>query len=356
MTTKGSESDFEALARQYWSAWGEALRQTGARTAEAKAEPSPHGDAAGGWRQAVDWWTQLLPGDGSPAAQEAVERFRNQAGDWLGTMQQVAARFAGRDATSAEVAQAWREAVQAQGERLMQWTLGAARGDAAPGGDPWLQEAARVIEKWRRDSAPWLDMPAFGLGRNHQARWQALARAQQEYQERSQAYAAQLKDAIERAFKLFESKLAEHEGAGSQLTSARAMFDLWIEAAEEAYSAVALSEEFRTVYGAFTNAQMRLRAALQQEVEQISERLGMPTRSEMDAAHRRITELERLVRRMAAGKDRAPDDADEPAPSATQAKARKAAPRAGGADGPGPAGRRSRPGKTTGSAPGGKRR
>ncbi len=38
---------------------------------------------------------------------------------------------------------------------------------------------------------------------------------------------------------------------------------------------------------------MRLRAGLQREVEQMSERIGLPTRSEMDAAHRRIAELER---------------------------------------------------------------
>ena len=45
---------------------------------------------------------------------------------------------------------------------------------------------------------------------------------------------------------------------------------------------------------------MRLRAGLQREVEQMSERIGLPTRSEMDAAHRRIAELERSLRRLQA--------------------------------------------------------
>lgn len=287
--------DFEALARQYWNAWGDALRQGG----QPQAQPAGDADPAAGWRQAVQWWTQLLPEGATPDAQDAVHRFREQAGDWFGTMQQVAARFAGRDSSSEEVAGAWREAVQGQGEHLLRWTLGAMRGGMPGGPDPWLQEAARLVERWQRDTAPWLDMPTFGLGRNHQARWQGLGRAQQDYQAHAQAYAEQLKAALERAFALFESKLAEHEELGRQLTSARAMFDLWIEAAEEAYAAVALSEEFRQVYGAFANAHMRLRAAVQQEVEQIGERLGMPTRSEMDAAHKRIAELERIVRRLA---------------------------------------------------------
>jgi class III poly(R)-hydroxyalkanoic acid synthase PhaE subunit len=347
---KGSEDDFEAQAQRYWSAWGEALQQGAAQAAPADVPGS--GGGAPDWRQAMDWWAQQLPGDASSTTQEAIGRFRNQAGDWLGTMQQVAAGFAGRDTTSEDVARAWREAVEGQGERLMQWTLGAAGGGAAPGVDPLLQEAARLFETWRRDSAPWLDMPAFGLGRNHQTRWQVLARAQQEYQERAQAYAAQLKSAIDQAFKLFESKLAEHEGAGSQLTSARAMFDLWIEAAEEAYSVVALSEEFQHVYGALTNAQMRLRAGIQQEVEQFSERLGMPTRSEMDAAHRRIAELERLLRRMAAGTDPESDDAVRAKSSpkaAGKSKARKAPSPAAAKK---PSGRSAKPAK---AAPRGKR-
>ncbi|PPT79026.1 class III poly(R)-hydroxyalkanoic acid synthase subunit PhaE [Xanthomonas arboricola pv. populi] len=302
MATSGSDNgNFEDKARQYWSAWGDAMRhgQAGA-AAQSGAVPGtgPGSDAPQDWRKAMDWWSQLLPTQAAPQAQEAIDRFRHQAGDWFGTMQQVAAQFAGRDTSANEVSEAWRRAVQGQGEQLMQWTLGSLRGGSPGGFDPWLQDAAQALAKWREENAPWLDMPAFGLNRNHQARLQTLARAQQEYQAQSQAYGEQLKSAIEQAFGRFASKLGEHESSGSQLTSARALFDLWIEAAEESYADVALSDQFREVYGGFANAHMRLRAALQEEVEQLSERFGMPTRSEMDAAHRRIAELERAVRRM----------------------------------------------------------
>ncbi|KCX01116.1 class III poly(R)-hydroxyalkanoic acid synthase subunit PhaE [Xanthomonas arboricola] len=302
MATSGSDNgNFEDKARQYWSAWGDAMRhgQSGA-AAQPGAVPGtgPGTDAPQDWRKAMDWWSQLLPTQAAPQAQEAVDRFRHQAGDWFCTMQQVAAQFAGRDTSANEVSEAWRRAVQGQGEQLMQWTLGSLRGGRPGGFDPWLQDAAQALAKWREENAPWLDMPAFGMSRNHQARLQTLARAQQEYQAQSQAYGEQLKSAIEQAFGRFASKLGEHESSGSQLTSARALFDLWIEAAEESYADVALSDQFREAYGGFANAHMRLRAALQEEVEQLSERFGMPTRSEMDAAHRRIAELERAVRRM----------------------------------------------------------
>ncbi|MBV6812584.1 class III poly(R)-hydroxyalkanoic acid synthase subunit PhaE [Xanthomonas campestris pv. passiflorae] len=299
MASSGSDNgNFDDKARQYWAAWGDAMRHGQAGAAAQQPPPASGSDAPQDWRKAVDWWSQLLPTQAAPQAQEAIDRFRTQAGDWFGTMQQVAAQFAGRDTSASEVADAWRQAVQGQGEQLMQWTLGSLRGGSPGGFDPWLQDAAQTLQKWREENAPWLDMPAFGLNRNHQSRLQKLARAQQEFQAQSEAYGEQLKAAIEQAFARFASKLSEHESSGSQLTSARALFDLWIEAAEESYADVALSEQFRKVYGGFANAHMRLRAALQEEVEQLSERFGMPTRSEMDAAHRRIAELERLVRRM----------------------------------------------------------
>ncbi|PKV12182.1 class III poly(R)-hydroxyalkanoic acid synthase subunit PhaE [Xanthomonas prunicola] len=335
MASSGSDNgNFDDKARQYWAAWGDAMRHGQAGAAAQQPPPASGGDAPQDWRKAVDWWSQLLPTQAAPQAQEAINRFRTQAGDWFGTMQQVAAQFAGRDTSANEVADAWRQAVQGQGEQLMQWTLGSLRGGSPGGFDPWLQEAAQTLQKWREENAPWLDMPAFGLNRNHQSRLQKLARAQQDFQAQSEAYGEQLKAAIEQAFARFASKLSEHESSGSQLTSARALFDLWIEAAEESYADIALSDHFREVYGGFANAHMRLRAALQEEIEQLSERIGMPTRSEMDAAHRRIAELERLVRRMlraAASPPSKPTAAPESDPVAPAAGKRAAAAKPSGA-------------------------
>jgi len=313
MTTAGSGSsagDVEALARQYFSAWGDALRHAAAPPGQAAG---PEGQ--GNWQQAIDWWAQMMPNAASGPADEAVHRFREQAGGWYGTMQQVAAQFAGRDTTSAEVAQAWRTAVLGQGDGLLQWMLQGARGHTQAEGPDLLQ----LLETLQRQLGPWLQSPAFGPGREHQARWQALLRAQQDYQAHSRDYVEQIKQALDDAFTLFEQRLAEHEQPGNQLTSARAMFDLWIDAAEEAYAKVALSKPFQAVYAALGNAQMRLRAATQQEIERLTESFGLPTRTEMDAAHRRIAELERLVRRMAGG-------AGDGRPATRPAASKKAAP------------------------------
>jgi len=105
-------SDFENLSRQYFGAWGDALRH-------AATPGAPAGEDPGSWQRLFDWWGQLLPEQGQGAPEDALRRFREQAGSWYGTMQEVAARFAGRDASSADVVQAWREAVQGQGDGML---------------------------------------------------------------------------------------------------------------------------------------------------------------------------------------------------------------------------------------------
>jgi hypothetical protein len=46
---------------------------------------------------------------------------------------------------------------------------------------------------------------------------------------------------------------------------------------------------------------MRLRGGVQREVEQASALFGMPTRTELDGAHRKIVELERQMRKLRDG-------------------------------------------------------
>jgi class III poly(R)-hydroxyalkanoic acid synthase PhaE subunit len=286
-----SGADFEQLARQYWGAWGDALRAAAAQPAVPQGVP--HWQQ---WHDVVDWWSKLAHG-GRSEANDVVDRFNAQARHWFGQMQQVAAQFAGQDHSASQIADAWKKALGASGENPFPEIFRAMRGHGQHGLDQWIEDASPYLEAWRREAGGWLSMPAFGIGREHQERLQKLAQAQLDYQEKSSAYNALMAKAAQEAFELFEGKLAEREEPGRQLTSARALFDLWIDAAEEAYADIALSQEFREVYGALVNAQMRLRGGIQKEVELTCGLFGMPTRTEVDAAHRKIAELERQLHR-----------------------------------------------------------
>jgi class III poly(R)-hydroxyalkanoic acid synthase PhaE subunit len=280
--------EFETLARQYWSAWGDAMRNGAPSSAAA-------GNAMPGWQEAIDWWSRSAR-SGNPAADAMLDRFNAQARDWYGQMQQVAAQFAGQQASASDIAASWKRALGGLGENPFGDMFQAMRGQGAQGIEQWMEAARPYLDAWRKESSGWLGLPTFGIGREQQQRWQQLAQAQLDYQQHDAAFNALLLKASQRAYAVFEDKLRERAQPGRQLTSARALFDLWIDAAEEAYAEVALSSEFRAAYGARVNAQMRLRQAVQGEIERTSALFGMPTRSDLDSAFRKIADLERALR------------------------------------------------------------
>ncbi|MCW5582154.1 MAG: class III poly(R)-hydroxyalkanoic acid synthase subunit PhaE, partial [Luteimonas sp.] len=304
----GSTDDFERLARQYWGAWGDSMRGSLA----GGGQPGMHA-----WQEAIDWWTRYAHG-GREGMNDVLERFNAQARDWYGRMQQVAAQFAGRDNSARDVAAAWKQALGAAGVTPFPELFRSMRGHGLRGLDQWIDDASPWLDAIRSEGMSWLKLPAFGFAREHQERLQSLAQAMAEYQECNSAYGALMAKASQSAFEIFEDKLVAHEEPGRQIESPRALFDLWIDAAEEAYADIALSKEFREVYGKLVDAQMRLRAGVQREVEQASALFGMPTRTEVDAAHRKIVELERALRRMRDATQAAPPrTADRPPPAAS---------------------------------------
>jgi class III poly(R)-hydroxyalkanoic acid synthase PhaE subunit len=168
----------------------------------------------------------------------------------------------------------------------------------------------------------WLDTPAFGHTREQQAQQQALLRALLDHQQASARYQELLARAQSRGAERMQRKLAE---PGFQVDSLKAMYDLWVDAVEEAYAEIALSDEFREAYAAQGNTQMRVRQLQQQQVEQWCREVGLPTRSEVATLGQRVQQLRRELRRMqAAGKSTSETAAVKT--SRSRASARPAAP------------------------------
>ncbi|QWP75060.1 class III poly(R)-hydroxyalkanoic acid synthase subunit PhaE [Lysobacter sp. K5869] len=315
--------DFERLARQYWGAWGEMMRGA---APQPPAQPS-----IPGWNEALNWWSQLARGGAQPQVEDTLDRFNSQARGWFGEIQKLAAQFAGRDASAADIAGAWKQALGGQGANPFADVFGAMRGPGQQDFARWVEQVKPFLERMRDGGSSLLGLPAFGFAREHQERVQQLAQAYLNYQQQSQAYNALMAEAGQDAFKRFEDKLAERSEPGRQIGSARALFDLWIDAAEDAYAEIALSPRFRDAYAALVNSQMRLRGGVQKEIEQASTQFGIPTRTEIDAAHRKIVQLERELRRLrdelldARGRDAAAEPPSKPAPKAASKPAAKQA-------------------------------
>ena len=96
---QGSD-DFEALARKYWGAWGDAMRG---------AMPQQGADAGmQGFRDALGAWTQAA-GGGQGGFDNVLGHFNRQSGDWFAQMQQLAAQFSGRQHSAQDVTKAWQQ-------------------------------------------------------------------------------------------------------------------------------------------------------------------------------------------------------------------------------------------------------
>lgn len=249
------------------------------------------------WERMARQWFASMPQAAQPQPADPFAWFRPAppaaaamdpsalATQWMTQIQQLAAQFAGREAAPADIVRTWRGML---GENPFASTM-AASAFMPP---PLFAGAGAGAGR-----GP-LDMPAFGYMREHQERLQDFAKAGVEFQQASQAFQSIVAEAGQEAFSRFESLLAQRTGDGKPLESSRALFDVWIDAAEDAYADIALSERFQKAFGEYVNAQMRVRAAMQKEVELASAQWGIPGRDEVDGAHRRIAELQRELRRL----------------------------------------------------------
>ncbi len=272
-------TDYQALARQSWAAWSRQLKQSL--------------DAAGGQASPV--------ADPATVAGEALERSLDGLKGYLAWMQTV-------NATAAPKAD-WQQ-------QLQQW-FGA-------GSQPFAQAFAGIdgagAEGFARQWQTWLQAlpvagglgtaptPAFGLDREQQMHQQALVQAMLAAMDASGRYHTLLQRAGAQAMERLQDKLAQHAEPGRQVDSLKGLYDLWVDAGEEAYAEMALSDEFKSVYGEMVNTQMRARQLQQQQTEALCQQLGMPTRSEVSSLGERLQALRREVRGQSrSGKNAAAD-------------------------------------------------
>jgi len=348
--------DWQALQSQYWTAWTDLTRQSGATP-----------DASTPWHEGLEQWSRMFGGAGKQS--EAAERLMSSAKSYLSLMQSMLAFAAGKEAGAVNMP-SWLDAMRGgmsvpgfdpsmfgkmpgfdpamfakvpgfdpsmfgkmpgfdpsmlnsmpgfdaslldnpMAKALREISGQGVRGfqQLAEGAAPMLQQ---MQQQMQQEGVSWLKAPAFGYLREHQEHYQKMALAFVEFQQATKAYNALIMKSSQRSFEILELKLAERGEPGRQIDSVRALYDLWVDSAEEAYAEIALSEEFRTVYGDVVNSQMRVRSQMQQEVERIGVDLGMPTRTELNSVHKRMHDLRRELRASQENqRDAASDGRDE---------------------------------------------
>jgi len=275
---------FQGLSRAFWEQWVE----TGLKAFESGSEV-----ASKTWGEAAEAWHSWLPDHAMPGPGHVMESLARQGRAFLELGQSVAR--AGSNGGWSEWLDRWTD-----------FATGANAANAGTFGMPGEALAGVSPPGGSLDPSALLSMPALGYLREHQTAQQQLARAQIAYQQANARYNALIEKSLRDAAGRFRDKLAAAEEPGRQITTLRGLYDLWVDAAEEAYEETAFTPEFRSVYGELVNEMMRLRRAWTQVTEPLFKASGVPTRGELDAATRQIHELRREVARLKQSKGAAP--------------------------------------------------
>jgi len=280
--------DYQTLAQQSWEAWTRQLQQQ-----QQPPQPAAH-----------PFFTAPTPASGNDTLERTLAGLKGYF-DW---MQVAAASGAGAQPVD------WRQQLQqlfAGSSQPFAQAFGGIDSAGAEGFARQWQSWMQAAQQGGFGDLPGAQgpTPAFGQDREQQMKQQAMAAAMLASLQASARYQALIQRSNAQAMQRLQDKLAERAEPGRQIDSLKALYDLWVDAAEEAYAEIALTDEFREVYGEMVNTQMQVRQMQQQQTEQFCQQLGVPTRSEVSSLGERLQALRREFR---AAKAPASDDhADE---------------------------------------------
>jgi class III poly(R)-hydroxyalkanoic acid synthase PhaE subunit len=271
--------DYQALAQQSWDAWTRQLQQQQPQANPfftPPVAPVSGSDTMERTLAGLKGYFDLMQGAVATGNVSGTGDWRQQLQQMFGgASQPFSQAFTGIDSAGAEgFARQWQSLMQA----AQQGGFG-----NLPGGDGTT--------------------PAFGLNREQQMQQQDFATAMMASLQAAARYQSLIQRANAQGVERMQDKLTQHAEPGRQIDSLKALYDLWVDCAEEAYAEIALSDEFRDVYGDMVNSQMRVRDLQQQKTEQLCKELGVPTRSEVSSLGERLQQLRRELRSNASKTD-----------------------------------------------------
>jgi len=141
-----------------------------------------------------------------------------------------------------------------------------------------------------------MDLPALGPTREHLQRGQRAAEAWRRTEDAQRRLQRLWSDALRDAAQGFAARLTPPQPGAVSPEALHALYDQWIDCAEEAYARTAHSDAFCTALADFVNASSESRRALQSIVEQWAKLLDLPTRNEINTLSQRLRSVEAELR------------------------------------------------------------
>lgn len=143
---------------------------------------------------------------------------------------------------------------------------------------------------------PFLQSPAMGLTRELEHKMRSGFVLWQEYRQAEYNYQMQLIDAWILTFERVQKELATLAEQSKSIDTLEELGTLWINAAEDGFGEVLASDAYIQAQGNMVNSLMRFRIFQQEMMEIVLKQMDLPTRREMDAAHRYNYEVRKDVK------------------------------------------------------------
>lgn len=303
----------------------------------AGAAPAAEGAGADQWAQFWQWWQQSLQAwsaGAAPIARATAEQFKAVQENNLRFMEFTQRAWEAL-APRIEAGESLESALEEERQKALQdWTDLPSDFAAASGDISRLWQL--YIEQWQQFGNPWaLAMQSFPemtlrlAGGDSSALRELSDLTRQTYQETfgrlvtspnlgptrelnekllhgfdawfdwqtaALEYQSILVDAWQQSMSVFMEQLVASAEKGEQITSLRQLTFLWTRQAEEVFTDAFRSERYVLAQGRMLNAAMEFRIKQREIMEIYLQAYDLPTRKELDEAHRRIYELRKQVK------------------------------------------------------------
>ncbi len=129
--------------------------------------------------------------------------------------------------------------------------------------------------------------PAAARGADAQSAWELLMKLGQLQGELARHWSEIAQGSAQR----FIARMRAAGGADLSSAGALALYETWVECAEEAYADTVRKDDFCRLQAQLTNTAMALLLAQRKQADTLARAWGLPTREEADALQRQIREL-----------------------------------------------------------------
>lgn len=276
--TSGIDPAFKAVSSQFLASQS-AMMQMLQFTTQAWQTMAPKLDAGGDWQTILTNYIEQVRQQMLPDAKGLTQASQDTAQLWRMYLEQLQ-----------NVSRPWMGLAQ----QAPTFVSSAMSGNGAP---ELMQLTQMYWSAFDSTMGSLVRSPGFGFTREHEERISKGFEAWQKMQRSYANYQTLVASAWSGVFEQVLQELKERAEQDKPIESIRDLMRLWIGAADRSFDKVFRSDEYAHIQGEFVTDYMTYRIHEQAIVEETMMKYAyVPTRSEMDEAHRNIYELRKEVK------------------------------------------------------------